>query len=59
MQVLQHHRKDMIAAQAQWLGYCSSTSVYGDWQGGWVDEACASAFVGPSPHQACMRERRV
>ena len=23
----------------QWLGYLSSTGVYGDWQGAWVDEA--------------------
>lgn len=23
----------------QWMGYLSSTSVYGDWQGEWVDEA--------------------
>lgn len=26
------------AGGARWLGYLSSTSVYGDWQGGWVDE---------------------
>lgn len=23
---------------AAWLGYCSTTGVYGDWQGAWVDE---------------------
>jgi len=26
------------AAQIQWLGYLSTTAVYGDRQGGWVDE---------------------
>ena len=26
---------------AKWLGYLSSTSVYGDWGGAWVDERCA------------------
>ena len=25
---------------AKWLGYLSSTSVYGDWGGAWVDERC-------------------
>ncbi len=35
---------DQIAAQAgrlDWLGYLSTTAVYGDHQGGWVDEATA------------------
>ncbi|KAF6254485.1 hypothetical protein COO60DRAFT_313671 [Scenedesmus sp. NREL 46B-D3] len=26
--------------QISGLGYLSSTGVYGDWQGGWVDESC-------------------
>ncbi len=25
---------------ARWLGYLSSTSVYGDWGGAWVNEGC-------------------
>ena len=25
-----------------WLGYLSSTSVYGDWGGSWVNEGCES-----------------
>ena len=27
---------------ARWLGYLSSTSVYGDWGGAWVNEGCGS-----------------
>ena len=26
------------ARQLRWIGYLSSTSVYGDWGGAWVDE---------------------
>lgn len=29
---------------APWLGYLSSTSVYGDWQGAWVEERCAKMY---------------
>ncbi|MBA2650402.1 MAG: SDR family oxidoreductase [Legionella sp.] len=34
------------AASTQWLGYLSSTGVYGDHQGRWVDEASESLFLG-------------
>jgi nucleoside-diphosphate-sugar epimerase len=30
---------DMAGAAAEWVGYLSTTGVYGDHQGGWVDEA--------------------
>ena len=35
-----HHYKDIIASSTQldWLGYLSTTGVYGDHGGGWVDE---------------------
>lgn len=36
--------RDQIAARAdqfEWVGYLSTTGVYGDHQGGWVDEASA------------------
>ena len=39
--VLASHRESLLQAAGaglQWLGYLSSTSVYGDWQGGWVGE---------------------
>ncbi|MFZ4109629.1 MAG: SDR family NAD(P)-dependent oxidoreductase [Polymorphobacter sp.] len=36
--VLAAHRDRLIAAPAVWLGYLSSTGVYGDTGGAWVDE---------------------
>ena len=35
------------ASHIQWLGYLSSTGVYGDHQGQWVDETAASIALGP------------
>ena len=32
---------------AQWLGYLSSTSVYGDWGGSWVNEGCGASWMHP------------
>ncbi|MCR9193007.1 MAG: SDR family oxidoreductase [Gammaproteobacteria bacterium] len=32
--------------QFQWLGYLSSTAVYGDHKGGWVDESSTSICLG-------------
>ncbi|MBM3617995.1 MAG: SDR family oxidoreductase [Alphaproteobacteria bacterium] len=37
--VLRHHGDDF--ADADWVGYLSTTGVYGDWQGEWVDEDSA------------------
>lgn len=38
--VLRHHTADLAAlTSVAWLGYLSTTGVYGDRQGGWVDEA--------------------
>lgn len=36
--VLRQYGKALAAAPARWIGYLSSTGVYGDAQGGWVDE---------------------
>ena len=37
--VLARHREDIAALRGlEWLGYLSATSVYGDHDGGWVDE---------------------
>jgi nucleoside-diphosphate-sugar epimerase len=33
--------RDLAAARPQWVGYLSTTGVYGDHQGGWVDEDTA------------------
>ena len=37
--VLAAHRERLAAAPARWVGYLSSTGVYGDTGGAWVDEA--------------------
>ncbi|MET0138062.1 MAG: SDR family NAD(P)-dependent oxidoreductase [Sphingobium sp.] len=37
--VLVNHGAALAAAPAQWIGYLSSTGVYGDAGGGWVDES--------------------
>jgi nucleoside-diphosphate-sugar epimerase len=40
--VLDRHRDDIAALpDLRWLGYLSTTGVYGDQGGGWVDEASA------------------
>jgi len=36
--VLTRHRELLAASEARWIGYLSSTGVYGDTQGAWVDE---------------------
>lgn len=37
--VLAAHAAELAAARPVWAGYLSTTGVYGDHQGGWVDEA--------------------
>lgn len=36
--VLIRHGADLAAARPRWVGYLSTTGVYGDRRGGWVDE---------------------
>jgi nucleoside-diphosphate-sugar epimerase len=37
--VIKHHQKDFLKLSSlQWIGYLSTTGVYGDHQGQWVDE---------------------
>jgi nucleoside-diphosphate-sugar epimerase len=43
--VLARHGDALAAAPAQWAGYLSTTGVYGDRDGGWVDEESALAPV--------------
>ncbi|WP_425233196.1 SDR family oxidoreductase [Sphingorhabdus sp.] len=47
--VLERYGEAIAAASAQWIGYLSSTGVYGDTQGAWVDE---SASVGSGRRSA-------
>lgn len=45
--VLDRHRADILAAGPfAWIGYLSTTGVYGDRQGGWVDEDAAQEPTG-------------
>lgn len=37
--VLARHAAELGRSRAVWVGYLSTTGVYGDHQGGWVDEA--------------------
>ncbi|DBA91593.1 TPA: hypothetical protein ACH3X1_003202 [Trebouxia sp. C0004] len=49
---------ELLAASApslehlKWVGYLSTTSVYGDWRGDWVDESCT---IRPSSEKAKQR----
>ena len=36
--VLTHHAADLAAARPNWVGYLSTVGVYGNHDGGWVDE---------------------
>ncbi|MCC6863694.1 MAG: SDR family oxidoreductase [Rhodobacteraceae bacterium] len=36
--ILRDHGTELAAAHPEWAGYLSTTAVYGDHQGGWVDE---------------------
>lgn len=56
--VLDQHGAD-IAAQSgwQWLGYLSTTGVYGDRDGGWVDEDSALKPTGERGRRRVAAER--
>ncbi|MDX2101624.1 MAG: SDR family oxidoreductase [Alphaproteobacteria bacterium] len=45
--VLDAHAADLAQSSAAWVGYLSTTGVYGDRQGGWVEEDDALRPVGP------------
>lgn len=45
--VLDHHAQDIVACETlQWVGYLSTTGVYGDRGGDWVDEESELAPTG-------------
>ena len=50
--VLARYHAALKAAPARWLGYLSTTGVYGDAQGGWVDET-----TPPNPGSARTKRR--
>ena len=45
-------RDQIMAARPEWVGYLSTTAVYGDHQGGWVDETTP---VNPQSGRAVAR----
>jgi nucleoside-diphosphate-sugar epimerase len=48
--VLARHGAALAAARPRWVGYLSTTGVYGDRGGGWVDEDSALAPVNARGH---------
>lgn len=52
--VLRGLRDDIAARAFDWVGYLSTTGVYGDHQGGWVDETTP---LTPSTRRGQMRVR--
>lgn len=51
--VLRHHRRDVLGARGlEWIGYLSTTGVYGDRGGAWVDES-----TRPRPGTSRSRRR--
>jgi len=60
--VLDHHGPDIKVATAEspigWTGYLSTTGVYGDRDGGWVDEQSALEPTGERGRRRLDAERR-
>ncbi len=57
--VIDHHGKDIaaLALRLAWLGYLSTTGVYGDRGGGWVDEDSALTPGGERGRRRVAAER--
>lgn len=57
--VLRHHARDIAELeQLQWLGYLSTTGVYGDRGGDWVDETSTPAPTTDRGRDRLAAERR-
>ena len=54
--VLAAFRDDLARARPRWLGYLSTTGVYGDRDGGWVDEDSVLDGSGPRGHARIAAE---
>lgn len=57
--VLDHHRDDLLALKGRlrWAGYLSTTGVYGDRAGGWVDEGSALRPTSARSRRRAAAER--
>jgi nucleoside-diphosphate-sugar epimerase len=57
--VLAEHERHLAALSTlQWLGYLSTTGVYGDRGGGWVDEDSALAPIGERGRRRVAAEKQ-
>lgn len=56
--VLANYGSQIAAANLNWVGYLSTTGVYGDHQGGWVDEDTPLAPSTKRGQQRVMAERQ-
>ncbi len=57
--VLRHARQQIIACPTlQWVAYLSTTGVYGDRQGGWVDESGELKPAGRRGERRVLAERQ-
>ena len=54
--VLDRHADDLAQPGLCWLGYLSTTGVYGDRAGGWVDESAAPAPTGERGRRRVLAE---
>jgi nucleoside-diphosphate-sugar epimerase len=55
--VLRHHMADLHAASSlAWIGYLSTVGVYGDRQGGWVDETSETQPISPRSRRRLAAE---
>lgn len=57
--VLRRHGEAIASAPAEWVGYVSSTGVYGDSGGAWVDESAPVAGRRPTRNAADLAWRRL
>ncbi len=55
--VAELHGADIAAAGPEWVGYLSTTGVYGDREGGWVDEESELLPTGPRGERRLAAER--
>ncbi|WP_424932798.1 SDR family oxidoreductase [Amaricoccus macauensis] len=55
--LLRHHAALKSAPRLEWVGYLSTTGVYGDRQGGWVDETSDLAPVNARSARRVNAER--
>lgn len=56
--VWMRHEQALRAAPLRWVGYLSTTGVYGDHDGAWVDERTQPAPAQPRSQRRLMAERQ-